>query len=366
MGPGALRRRGREDMALTVTEASVLETQVQAWLEPLEGDDGPCGPDLEYDNAFLELTKAAEGKPETQFERAIPPDWRDVRSRAEALLERSRDLRIALLWMRAIVNLEGTSAIVPSLRLVLGLLQSRWESVHPLPDPDDNDPYARINALAVLPQKEGALGDLLSSRLAHVKGVGDVRLRDIEVAIGSLPAREGEQPYSRDQLARMLEVTAETGEGLRQVLAQAQELLRALGDLMNERFGLGSSADLKPLVDLFGRAQSMLPASELAAGNDSGDSPVEGIDVAESRGSKATLSGSVHSRADALRAIELVCVYLERHEPTNPAQLFLRRAGALLERSFLELLKELAPNALDDVARMVGVDPGSVGESDRE
>jgi type VI secretion system protein ImpA len=39
--------------------------QVDAWLEPL--GDPPCGPDLEYDNSFLELIKAAEGKPETQF-----------------------------------------------------------------------------------------------------------------------------------------------------------------------------------------------------------------------------------------------------------------------------------------------------------
>ena len=48
-------------------------------------------------------------------------------------------------------------------------------------------------------------------------------------------------------------------------------------------------------------------------------------------------------------------------EPTNPAQLFLRRARSLLELNFLELMKELAPNALDEVARVVGVDPNSVG-----
>lgn len=349
---------------MTVTELSALAAQTQAWLQPITGDDGPCGPDLEYDNAFLELTKAAEGKPETQFERAVPPDWRDVRERAEALLERSRDLRIALFWLRAVVNLEGALAIVPALQLVLGLLQSQWESLHPLPDPDDNDPYARANALAVLPQKEGALGDLLSASLLHVKGVGDLRLRDVEVAVGSLPAREGEQSYSRDQLARMLMATAETGDGLRQVLTQARDLLRALGDLMNERFGSGSSSELKPLTDLFSRAQTLLPAPEQAIPGESGDGAIEGIEAGEALGSKAALSGAVQSRADALRAIDLVCAYLERHEPTNPAQLFLRRAGALLERNFLELLKELAPNALDDVARMVGVDPNSVGESD--
>jgi type VI secretion system protein ImpA len=62
-----------------------------------------------------------------------------------------------------------------------------------------------------------------------------------------------------------------------------------------------------------------------------------------------------------MRAIDLVCDYLDQHEPTNPAPLFLRRARTLLERNFLELLKELAPAALQDVAKSVGVDPATIG-----
>jgi type VI secretion system protein ImpA len=43
-----------------------LVAQVEGWLQPLDGESAPCGPDLEYDNAFLELTQAAQGKPESQ------------------------------------------------------------------------------------------------------------------------------------------------------------------------------------------------------------------------------------------------------------------------------------------------------------
>ena len=64
--------------------------------------------------------------------------------------------------------------------------------------------------------------------------------------------------------------------------------------------------------------------------------------------------------AEALRAIEMVCDYLERAEPTNPAQLLLRRAGRLLGHNFLQLMKELAPDALSEVARIMGVDPSTV------
>ena len=75
---------------------------------------------------------------------------------------------------------------------------------------------------------------------------------------------------------------------------------------------------------------------------------------------RSRLSGGVHSREDALRAIDMVCEYLESAEPTNPAQLLLRRARRMINRNFLQLMKELAPDALSEVARVMGVDPDTV------
>ena len=81
--------RGFDKRGFSLSSRQELMQQVLVWLSPLSGDAGPSGPNLEYDNAFLELTKAAEGKPETQFERAVPPDWRAVRWMVEDLFERS-------------------------------------------------------------------------------------------------------------------------------------------------------------------------------------------------------------------------------------------------------------------------------------
>ena len=77
-------------------------------------------------------------------------------------------------------------------------------------------------------------------------------------------------------------------------------------------------------------------------------------------GGRGALAGQVSSRADALRAIDMVCEFLERTEPSNPAPLFLRRARQLVNHNFLQLMKELAPEAMASVARTVGVDPDSV------
>ena len=351
-----------------MSDLDSLMQQAEAWLQPMDGDDGPCGPDLEYDNAFLELSKAAEGKPETQFDKGSPPDWRQVRVLVDALFERTRDLRVAVLWVRAQLSLNGVAALAPGLHLINGLMRTHWETLHPVPDPSDNDPYARANALAVLPQMEGLLGDLLGASLVRLKGVGDIRLRDVEVALGNLPAREEEPSYTREQLERMFGAGEQEDGGLRVTLLDAQQGIKDLGALMDEHFGSGSSAENKPLVELIAHALMLVPApagDEPAEGEgDAGDSEDGGSAGGTARASRAGLSGSVNNRAEAVRAIELVCAYLERYEPTNPAQLFLRRASSLLERNFLELLKELAPGALDEVARIVGVDPNTVGPTE--
>lgn len=337
--------------------------QAEAWLKPLSGDDGPCGPDLEYDNAFLDLSKAAEGKPDTQFDKGAPPDWRNVLAKLDEVFERTRDLRVAMLWLRALVATQGVRALPAALHLVCGLLETQWDFLHPRPDPDDNDPYARANVLAALPKVDGVLGEILSSRLVSIKGVGELRLRDIEVAFGALAARKGETAYTKEQIDQMIAAADAEKAGVRASLVAAQTQLKRLGKLMDSRFGAGSASELKPLLDVVAHAVSLThePVAEVAA-----DAGPEGAAEGGSGGAaaakpKSGLSGTVTSRAEAMRAIDLVCEYLDRHEPTNPAPLFLRRARGLLERNFLELLKELAPAALQDVAKSVGVDPATIG-----
>ena len=92
----------------TSTNGYVLPPLVDLWLMPLGNGKG-CGPDLEYDPESLELAQAT-GKPESQFGPGEPADWGRVRELSESLFTRTRDLRVALWWGRAKVNLDGFSA----------------------------------------------------------------------------------------------------------------------------------------------------------------------------------------------------------------------------------------------------------------
>lgn len=336
---------------------------VDAWIRPLAAEGGPCGLDLHYDNDFLSLNQAAAGRPKTTFDAEVPPDWRAVRRQAEALLERTRDLRVALLWLRAVLNIDGFVALPDGLRLLHDLLHDHWDTLHPLPDPDDGDPYARVNVVAELRDPARVLGDVRRALVFSARGFGDVRVRTVEVAMGHLQPRDDEPAPDKDQLQQLLAAAVEQDPGLRARPSDALQQLDRLEQLLDARAASADLPDLKPLRALLKLLATVMPAASAAAGDAAAEAGVpEAAAPAAAAPSAAAagLSGQVRNRADAVRAIDMVCEFLERTEPASPAPLLLRRARRMIDHNFLQLLKELAPEALNEVARVMGVDPDSV------
>lgn len=337
---------------------------VDAWLEPLA--DLPCGADLEYEDEFREIAKAALGKPGTQFAGdadAVPPDWRTVNGLAEAMFERTRDLRVAIYWARARLHMEGASTLSASLRLIHGLLERYWSDLHPLPDGDDA--YARVNALSEMSTQAGLLGDLRESMVINNRAIGELRGRDIEIALGTLEPKGGDPGFGRAQVEQMLGDAVADEPALASFPRTALDTLEKIQELMRERVGYASAPDLQALVDALSGIRDVMPSGGAATARADGDDEAAsddgaGAEPARRGGARAGLSGAIDTRADALRAIDMVCDYLERAEPTNPAQLLLRRARRLVNKNFLELVRELAPESLGEVARIMGMSADEV------
>ncbi|CAN5680388.1 type VI secretion system protein TssA [soil metagenome] len=332
---------------------------VEKMLAPLAGDDGPCGVDLEYDNAFLELLQAAAGKADTQFAPASPPNWPLVKELAEALFDRTRDLRVAVLWTRAVVNVSGLSALSSGLNLITGLIEASWDSLHPLLDPDDGQAFARANALAPLPLLEGLLGDVKNALIFNLRGVGELRVRTIEISLRAIPPREGEPLLSPGQMAEMAIAASAEDPSLLHWPAAAAQSLRDLMATIRSRFPAEDQVDLSPLALPLQQVIDVMPSLDRDASDEAA-----ARNNAAGFGTGSKLSGVVQSREEAVFAIDLVCTFLERTEPTNPAPLLLRRARRLINRNFLQLMKELAPDSLAEVARVMGVDPETISLDD--
>lgn len=338
--------------------------RITAWLQALS-DDAPCGSDLEYDPEVQELEKSAAGKPETQFSAAEPPAWPLVREQAESILSRTRDLRIAVHWCRASLNIEGYEALPSVLALLGGLLDTFWDTLHPLPDPDDGDTFARVGALAGLDKLDGLLGDVRQAMLVNDRRLGGLRVRDVEIALERLAPRADEEVRSKGQIEAALADLPEAAGALRDHTGDALHWLKRLQTVMNDRFGIGDGVDLKNLRGMLQAVESVLPP--LPTGDEEAVADGDPESVSEGDGGQPArrTGGGVHAvetRAEAVRAIELVCAYLERYEPTNPAQLLLRRAARLIDKNFLQLVRELAPEAVNEVARIMGVDPSTLDE----
>ena len=338
---------------------------IDRWLEALPDSAAPCGPDLEYDNEFLSLSLAAQGKPESQFGPAEPPNWRQVAELSAALLDRTRDLRVAITWLRAELHLQGYAALPLGLKLLNGLIEDQWDHLHPMPDPDDGDPYARVNALTVLRETEGLIGDLRQTAVINDRAIGTLTVRGFELALGLAVMRQGEEVPSKDQIAKMAAAALLKHPELFQPCAVAVAEVKRLIALLNVKLGDELAPDLRPLYALVSGVLGLLPAAqdadEISEGGEIGELETDSAPTAKV--STRGLSGSVTSREEALRAIEMVCEYLERAEPANPAPLFLRRGSQLINQNFLQLMKMLAPDALAGVAGLVGIDPYATDET---
>lgn len=98
---------------------------------------------------------------------------------------------------------------------------------------------------------------------------------------------------------------------------------------------------------------SLLPKSEQAAAVSKG--PGDGPDVVVT--AVPAVGQEIKTREDAIRQLVKIAEFLESTEPTNPASLLIRRSAKLMGMSFIDLLRELAPQSLQQIELITGVQP---------
>ena len=345
----------------TVTSSQGVQLDLPPWAAPLAAGD--CGPNLEYDNSYLEVFQAAQGRPETQFDAGTPPDWSAVETGAAALLERSRDLRLVVLWTQARLNLHGFSALAAGLAALEALLRSAWPSVNP--PLDDGDPYARLNVIESMGQGGTFLPSLRQCVVLKSARLGELRLKDFEALAGHGDASSS--PVAREQLEQFFAVERACADALRHTLNNTRQALHELFEVLAQQVEATELPQLSEVKALLTHLNACLPAPAETTPmeqtpTDLPPSMLSGVDAVRSNQSAGVPSSSashtaITSRAQAIAAIEAVCAYLSQAEPSNPAQLLLARAKGLIDKNFLQLVKELAPEALAEVSKIMGVNP---------
>lgn len=315
----------------------------------------PCGADLDEAGEIFQLdmlSKWADAEAE--------PDWRELQQAAAAALEKTRDLRVGVYLAAALLHTEGVVSFCKSLGLLRRWLEAWWDELYPLLD--EGDAAERCSALVNLTEYYKVLKPLRTAVLVEDRAVGRFSLFDHEVAEGRVewPAdHEGDPPTPALISAAFTAVEREGLETLAGAVRGARDDLAAIESQFRDQAPPDDVPDLARLNQMLGDMEKLL-TSQLAQRQDA--APQEAGEGAEDPGpgnipaaaAAVSTDGQIRSREDAVRALERVMAYFQSHEPSSPVPLLLERAKRLVHMDFMDILQDMAPDALQQVQTISG------------
>jgi type VI secretion system protein ImpA len=335
----------------------------EKYLGPI-GDADPAGPNLEYDPEFQALERAQAGRPEQVIGDTVKPgedpDWADVQMRAQGMLSRTRDLRVAVPLAMASLKTDGFPGLAVGLAVIRGLLERQWDTVHPQLDADDdNDPTFRINSLAALGSVDGRqdipplLKALRVESVVQSKAIGRFSLRDIRVASGRQPAPVGSDPAQQIQIdAAFMDADLEALQASAGAIAGSLDQVTSIDRLLVDKVG-DRAPNLKPLMVDLSEIRRILNEKLTARGAPTDMPDTESVTPP---GTGPSMSGDIASRDDVARVLDRLCDYYRKYEPSSPIPLLLQRAKRLIHKDFLEIVRDLAPSGAAEAESIGGVE----------
>lgn len=319
-------RVGDELAALTGVELVSLAANLSA--------EGSAGEALEDEVFALEQRAAPQHSlVEGSVDRR---NWLTIRGQAAEMLSRSRDLRIAVVLAQALANTHGWFGFERGIAAIELLLAQHWDRLHPALD-EDGHAYRRANALAALASPE-MLSDLRRACVLtdlHLADLLDAKTKDAALRSAFLDAPAAERGASARVRASL--------ESIQARMAKHEAPVHELDALV--QLAEQASARMRALVAKF--------SAEVPAGQGGGDeAPGAGAPRRPAEPERGV--GAIGSAADVLLAIDRICEYYQRCERSSPVPLLLMRARRLVNRSFLEVVQDLADKGLPQIQGIAG------------
>lgn len=326
--------------------------------------------DFESLPEFQALIVAAAGKPERSMGDSVipaePPQWGDVRRLARELAKSSSDqLALHIYLIQAETNVAGFVGFQDSLHALHQLLDTGWDSMYPAPDLDDPDDmyYERVNLLHELSDQPAFLESVHRLPLVDVRGIGAFSARDIDICAGTVTGSEEDQTRCQDGLIRgaFAETDVEQLQVLADALAAVCESCKSIEALFVEKSGQTGALSLQRLLDRVSgcrarfheyaddylAVQSEPEVEEIQADPEAGIS-----DTAASQSMPARTS-SLSDRSMIRAAFDSILLYYQENEPSSPVRIFAHRAREFVDKSFFDILQELAPAQRDNLPALL-------------
>lgn len=306
-------------------------------------DDRPCGENLEETPLMASIdADQLFGQP-VPLEPTLP--WPDIKARAVEALGKSKDFRLLTYLAAALLRTDGLLPFLDTLGVASRWLAAHWTDVYP---PIDEDAIVRRNALSGFANPHAVLDALRRAPLVISRQHGRFSFRDVELATGQAQPAEGEAlPDGRLIDSAFASVPLDSLVAVQQGLASAMAALQDIDARMRSNGGSEAAPEVERLRTQLARMDAVV-RKQLAARPDAAglvEADGDGAGGGEQAAGPAAV-GAIGTRQDAVRAMEAVAEFFRRNEPSSPIPLLLERAARLVSKSFLEVLADMAPEAV--------------------
>ncbi len=352
-----------------------MSNELEAYIVAVS-PDAPSGVDLEYDPDFSRMEKAAQGTPDQEFGatkiEGSPADWDEVRDAALSILSRSRDLRAATYLAEAELSRVGLIGFRNALHLISVYVDQFWETVYPQLDADDDDdPTIRINALAGLRKVGGVIRQLREAPILISRSVGRFSWTDCAIAKGEIPVPVGmDSPPTQKKIdAAVMACDSKDFGELVQAVEDCIKYTAAIENGFSDRLGPAIGPNLDQLTKelkaiyrfqkIWMAARKESDDSAAASGSDARVGSDLINEVPSPAGGAAQARGPfvITRREDVIEGLDKIIQWLERNEPSSPLPMLLKRAKRLSTMSFLDILRDISPDGLNQAVVIGGPEP---------
>jgi type VI secretion system protein ImpA len=327
-----------------------------------------CGANLEDDSAFQNFFFESQGIPERfdgqNTSPAEPPDWRAVKNKALEFLEKTHDLKLISILSQCVLNTEGVIKFEQCLNGIYQLVTVKWDDVYPSLDDEDGDPLERVSALGYLVDDAFVLSVLKTMPIVTSKVFGKITLQAIDKAIEPGTGGSGLgisqivgvfNDSDKDELTKIF-------IAVNQCVAHLNGISQCFVDKAGSEYNVNFDKTIEVLnhlsnmLDKYGKVKVEVESPE--ANNESS------IDVANpmetNEGDMSTVSFQSNqmkltSRKDVERCFELISNYYSEFEPSSPIPILINRSKKLVNLQFLDIIKDIYPDALDHVNQLGGI-----------
>jgi type VI secretion system protein ImpA len=338
-----------------------------ALLEPISAD-ASCGKSLEdsdvlaaldayqiFGQTSLEPEPPADGQaqPKRKEPRKSdrPPNWAEIRDEALTALQTSKDLRLLAYLGVASLRIEGIAAFSQALSIAAHWLAVFPTQVYPLVD---EDALFRQNALNCFADPVAVIDGLRRSPLVSHRQHGRFTIRDVDLVSGDVQPAGNEVKPDGKQIEAAFDATAlDELKTLRATVDGALTAIKSIDTAMRDANGGAFAPSFDSLSVQFKKMSAFVGARVAAHPENASVASQDGEVAGGEAGGMVMAVGAIKSRQDAIRALEAAAEFFRRNEPSSPIPMFLERAKRLVSKDFLEVLADVAPDALPQ-ARSAG------------